>query len=245
MWFWFILLHIWTYLKRPCSQLDKQTLFKLHVFLYPVPLFNYINISKNKDFHIFRHNQTCSWPRDSFDFKLWCFFSTYRMWRPESVQSGIDVMRDECTLAKEKMRVLEGTASSCWRSWVSAHAFLSGSRGTKPSTDGWHILRAFCTLSSNVRPTAITWIRNKDIHDRSFVWEDSEGTRGSLCPSIFSPPLLHSSWHCLFRGTCPESGPGPSGGSWWQCSPDWARNRQWSSAIQRSWSLAVGCPEPA
>lgn len=74
----------------------------------------------------------------------------------------IDVREDQqCTLAREKMRVLEGTASSCWRSWVSAQAFLSGSRGTKPSTDRWHILKAFCTLSSNVRPTAITCIHNK------------------------------------------------------------------------------------
>lgn len=75
----------------------------------------------------------------------------------------IDVREDQirCTLAREKMRVLEGTASSCWRSWVSAQAFLSGSRGTKPSTDRWHILKAFCTLSSNVRPTAITCIQKQ------------------------------------------------------------------------------------
>lgn len=138
------------------------------------------------------------------------------------------------TLAREKIRVLDGTASSCWRFWESAQAFFRGNRGTNPSTEGWHILKAFCMLSSNVRPTAITWRQN----NRRLA----TGTEGLF---IFSrPPLQHFSWNCRFHGTCPGSGRGPNGGSWWRCNLSWVRSRPWSSEIQRSWSLAGGCPAP-
>lgn len=152
-------------------------------------------------------------------------------------------MKNNCTLAREKMRVLEGTASSFSRSWVSDHGFLSGSRGTKPSTDGWHILKAFCILSSNVRPIAITWMQRKKTHDGIIGLPERWVTEWAV--KCLAPPLLHSSWHCLFHETCRESGRGPSEESWWRCSLNWAQSRLWSSLIQHSWSQAGGFPEPA
>lgn len=60
-----------------------------------------------------------------------------------------------------------------------------------------------------------------------------------------SSPLRRSSWRCLFQRICPESGPSPSGGSWSQCSPDWAQSRPWSSLTQRFWSRVGEFPELA
>lgn len=52
--------------------------------------------------------------------------------------------------------MLDGSESSFWRSVLAGQTLFRGRREVKPSTEGWHILRAFWKLSSKVRPIAIT-----------------------------------------------------------------------------------------
>lgn len=70
------------------------------------------------------------------------------------------------TLAVAYILVLDGSESSFWRSTRAGQALFMGSCEVKPSTDGWHILRAFWKLSSKVRPMAMTCNREHRITEQ-------------------------------------------------------------------------------